>query len=110
MGSDTPLSARISRSNLLRYLLSAAALLVAVSVCAGMTFLGGDRFAPVVLFMAVAFSAWYCGVAPAIVTTVLALLAAVYGFHPNIHALRAPTAEGSIGLATFAVSCGLVIL
>jgi len=110
MGSDTPLSARISRSNLLRYLLSGSALLVAVSVCAGMSFLGGDRFAFVVLFMAVAFSAWYCGVAPATVTAMLALLGATYGSRPGIHALSPPTAGNFIGLVAFAVSSGLIIL
>jgi signal transduction histidine kinase len=110
MGSDTSLSARISRSNLLRYVLSAAALFVAVSVCAGMSFLGGDRFASVVLFMAVAFSAWYCGVAPAIVTATLALLAAVYGFRPGIHSFPAPTAGNFIGFMAFVVSSALIIL
>src|SRR5215469_2511968 len=110
MGSDTSLSARITRSNLLRYLLSVAALLVAASVCAGMSFLGGDGFASVVLFMAVAFSAWYCGVAPAIVTVVLALVAAAYGFRPGIHALHAPTGGNFVGLVAFVVSSGLIIL
>jgi len=110
MGSDTPLSARISRSNLLRYVLSAAALLVAISVCAGMTFLGGNRFEALVLLVAVAFSAWYCGVVPAIVTAVLALLAVAYGFRPGIHAFRALTSEGLIGLVVFLLLCTLIIL
>src|SRR5215469_11217603 len=110
MGSDTSLSARISRSNPLRYFLSLAALLVAVSVCIGMSFLGGDRFAPVVLFVAVAFSAWYCGVAPAILTAVLALVAAAYGVHPGIHSLQAPTTGNFVGLVAFVVSSGLIIL
>ena len=110
MGSDTSLSARISRSNLLRYVLSAAALLAAVSVCAGMSFLGSDRFASVVLFMAVAFSAWFCGIAPATVTAVLALGAAAYGYRPGIHSLGTPTAENFIGLVAFGVSSGLIIL
>ena len=110
MGSDTSLSARILRSNLLRYLLSVAALLLAVSVCAAMSFLGDAHFAPIVLFLAVAFSAWYCGVGPAIVITVLAVLAAVYGFRPGIHAFRAPAAGDLIGLVAFVVSSGLIIL
>jgi len=110
MGSDTSLSARISRSNLLRYLLSGAALLVAVSVCAGMAFVGGDRFAPVVLFMAVAFSAWYCGVAPAIMTAVLAVVAVGSGFGPGIHAFRASTAPDLIGFSMFLVCSVLIIL
>lgn len=110
MGSDTSLSARISRSNLLRYVLSAAALLAAVSVCAGMSFLGSDRFTSVVLFMAVAFSAWFCGIAPATVTAVLALGAAAYGYRPGIHSLGTPTAENFIGLVAFGVSSGLIIL
>jgi signal transduction histidine kinase len=108
MGSETSLSARISRSNLLRYFLSAAALLVAVSVCAGMTFLGSDRFAYVALFMAVAFSAWYCGVAPAVATTGLALLAAAYGLPLNLHAFRPP--RDWIGLLAFLTASALVIL
>jgi len=110
MGSDTSLSAGILRNNMLRYLLSAAALLVAVSVCAGLTFLGSDRFAHVVLFMAVAFSSWYCGAAPAIVTAGLALLVAAYGLPLNFHAFRAPTTGDSVGLLAFLISSALIIV
>jgi signal transduction histidine kinase len=110
MGSDTSLSAQISRSNLLRYSLSGAALLVAVSACVGLSFLGADRFCSTILFTAVAFSAWYCGVAPAIVTTVLALFAIAYGFHPRIHALHTPTTGDLVGLLAFLVLSALIIL
>jgi signal transduction histidine kinase len=110
MGSDTSLSARISRSNLLRYLLSAAALLVAVSACVGLSSLGVDRYGAIILFTAVAFSAWYCGVAPAIVTAVLALFAIAYGFHPQIHAFHAPTSGDLIGFLAFLALSALIIL
>lgn len=110
MGSGTSLSARIARNNPLRYVLAIAVLLVAVAICSGVSLVVGDRFAYVLLLPAVAFAAWYCGALPAIITIVLALAAALYGFHPDAHAFRVPTAADRFGMLFFLVSSVVIIL
>jgi signal transduction histidine kinase len=59
----------------------------------------------ITFFPAIAFSAWYCGVVPALLTTVLALLAAQYWFAPPGHSLRL---AGPEQLAALLVS-GIII-
>jgi len=80
MGSGTSLSARISRSTALQYLFAFAALLVSAAICVGLcTFVPKGAFVYLVLFSAVAFSAWNCGVIPSGVVTLLAAIGAAYG-------------------------------
>lgn len=110
MGSDTSLSARISRSNLLRYALAIVALLGAASICSGVHLLVGDRFSPILLLLAVAFSAWYCGIMPSVVTTILATLGALYGFEPRLHLWPRPTNADLLGIFAFLLSSALIIL
>jgi signal transduction histidine kinase len=110
MGSGVSLSARISRNNLLRYILAITALLAAVSACGGLSLLVGDRFAYILLLPAVAFSAWYCGVVPAILSLALALLAALYGFHPALHPFRVPATADWIGMLAFVLASTFIIL
>ena len=76
MGTHTSLSARIARSNLLRYGLPVAAVLIACLVCNRMNPYTGIGVAYVLLFPAVVFSAWYCGVGPSIVIMLLAVVGA----------------------------------
>lgn len=110
MGSGTSLSARIARNNPLRYILAIAVLLAAVAICVGVSVIVGDRFAYALLLPAVAFAAWYCGSVPAILTIVLALVGAVYGFHPNVHPLRISAPTDWLGMLVFVASSALVIL
>lgn len=111
MGSDTPLSARISRNNLLRYALAVTALIAAVGICMGLSALMvGERVVYLVLFPAVAFSAWYCGRGPSILVTLLAGLGAAYGFYPRIHPFPPMTPTYGVGLLVFFLSSGLIIL
>ncbi len=110
MGSGTSLSARIARNNPLRYILAIALLLAAVAICSGTSLLVGDRFAYVLLVPAVAFAAWYCGTVPAILTIILASVAALYGFHPDVHPFHIPSAVDWFGMLVFVLASALVIL
>jgi signal transduction histidine kinase len=58
----------------------------------------------------VAFAAWYCGSVPAIVTIVLALVAAAYGFRPDVHPFHFPSAAEWLGMLIFAVCSAFLIL
>jgi signal transduction histidine kinase len=110
MGSDTSLSARISRNILLRYVVSATALLVAIGVCVGLnTLVAGDRLAYLVLFPAVAFSAWYCGLAPSILVAILSALGAAYGFQPSRHFFPRLAPVDQLSILTFLASSALII-
>lgn len=111
MGSGTSLSARISRSTLLCYVSAIAALIAAVAVCVELNaVVAGDHFAYLILFPAVAFAAWFCGVAPSIAVTALAVVGSVYGFQPYRHAFHRLTPTDQLDALMFAVSCGLIIL
>jgi len=110
MGSDRSLSARISRNTLLRYVFSVAALIAAIAVCIGLNILlAGDRLAYFVLFPAVAFSAWYCGLVPSILVTILSALGAAYGFQPTRHFLPRLAPLDQLSLLTFLASSALII-
>jgi len=63
----------------------------------------------ITFFPAIAFSAWYCGVVPALLTTVLALLAAQYWFVPPVHSLRLAGPEQLAALLVFLIVSGIII-
>ena len=110
MGSGTSLSARISRSTSLCYVSAIAALIAAIAVCVGLNSLvAGGHFAYFVLFPAVAFAAWYCGIVPSIIIMILAALGAAYGFQPHLHAFHRLTPTDQLDGLLFLLSCGLII-
>jgi len=110
MGSDTSLSARISRSNLLRYCLAIGSLIVAAGLCSIVTLWIGDRFAYVFLLPAVAFTAWYCGIGPSIIVVLLASFGAAYGFRPSLHPFPIPRVADLIGVVSFLLASTLILL
>lgn len=110
METQTLLSARISSSNLLRYGLPVAAVLVASLVSNRMTPYTGNGVGYVLLFPAVAFSAWYCGVGPSMLAMVLAVIAAAYGFIPRVHAFAYPDTAESIATLAFLLSSVIVVV
>jgi len=61
------------------------------------------------IWMAVVFSAWYCGVGPSIVTTVLGLLGVWYWFLPPAHSWVIPDRSQLFGALGFLVFSGAII-
>jgi len=110
MGTHTSLSARIARSNLLRYGLPVVAVLIASLVCNRMNPYTGNGVAYVLLFPAVAFSAWYCGVGPSIVAMLLAVVGGAYGFVPRIHPFAYPNSAESVATLAFLLASVIVIV
>jgi len=110
MGSVASLSALISRKPVLQYVFAIAALVAAIAGCIGLNaLLADDRLAYLILFPAVAFSAWYCGLAPSILVSVMAVIGAACGFQPYRHAFPRPTPVDLLGNLAFLLASALII-
>jgi signal transduction histidine kinase len=69
-----------------------------------------DGYLPyVTLFAAVAFSAWFCGVWPSILSLLVAAIGARYWLIHPTHSFSLPDFPQSLGLAAFLVSAGLIV-
>jgi PAS domain S-box-containing protein len=63
------------------------------------------------VWLAVAFSAWYCGVGPSIVTTILSTLGVWYWFLPPPHSFAIPDRTDVYGMLGFLVfSAAMIVL
>src|SRR6266567_8208118 len=96
---------RILGSNLRRYSLAIAVVVIAFLLSSALHPLVGDRLGYVLLFPAVAFAAWYCGIGPSIGAAVLALVGATYGFIPPIQSFRILTVADFVRALVFLLSC-----
>lgn len=106
MRTHTSLSARIRENRSLGYGL-AIVVPVATSLLMRLAHLSSDSATYVLLLMAVAFSAWYCGVVPSILSSLICLADAILGF--PIHQLSDPTGRDWLGITTLFASSVLVI-
>ena len=61
----------------------------------------GDRNLFHTVWLAVVFSAWYCGLGPSIVTTVLSALGIWYWFIPPVHTFNIHDRSQMFGLLAF---------
>jgi signal transduction histidine kinase len=61
----------------------------------------GDYIPYVLLCPAVAFSAWYCGIGPSLVSVVLALVGAQYWIIPPLHSLQILNKAQAVGILAF---------
>ncbi|MCU1302315.1 MAG: hypothetical protein JWQ87_2599 [Candidatus Sulfotelmatobacter sp.] len=61
------------------------------------------------IWLAVAFSAWYCGVGPAVITTLIGALGVWYWFLPPVHSFAAPDRIELFGLLGFVAFSGVII-
>ncbi len=69
----------------------------------------GNPFVYVVLFPAIAFSAWYCGVGASSIATVAALVGLKLLFIPPIHSLAVTSVRPLLGMAAFLASCAVIV-
>ena len=109
MWLGTSLSARISENIVARYAFAVVAVVTALLVCDGLARFHVDPMLYVILFPAVAFSGFYCGIGPSVVALVVAVAGARYCFTPPIHSFRIPDFEESISLIVFLFACGVVL-
>src|ERR1700751_3171557 len=93
------------------YFFSALAFLVALLVRDALTPIVGESLPHATFMVATAFSAWFLGLGPGLVTMILGLPAADYFFTPPIHTWSAFNPGELPGTATYVVaSCALVVM
>jgi signal transduction histidine kinase len=108
MLTRVPVSRRIPRT-VVRFAVALLVMALAVLVRGMLNPLLGDSVPYITLFPAVAFSAWYCGIAPSVVGTILGLVASRYWFIAPVHSLRLPTAQESYSIALFIISSAVIV-
>jgi signal transduction histidine kinase len=104
MGTNSSLSTRISERLFQRYIFAIAGVVTALLLSSALNPWVGDRATYVLLFPAIAFSAWYCGIVPSIVATVLALAGAMYGPITTVHSFPIPTRADLLFILAFLFS------
>jgi len=109
MGTHSLLSMRISESTFLRYALAVVAVVIALLLSSALHPLVGERLVYVLILPAIAFSAWYCGIGPSLVATVLALAGAMYGPTTSVHSFPVPNRSELFLLSALLFSSMLVI-
>jgi len=111
MAAHTSFSA-LARSNaLVRYMAALLGLVVAVAIGRAFGPPMGDLAAYALVFMALAFSAWYCGIGPSALVTVLALAALKFWLIPPVQAFRIPTPASIPGmLALIVISAAMIAM
>jgi signal transduction histidine kinase len=103
-------SARTLRSHWLEYPIALLAVAIALLIRGALNPLLGDAVPYVILFPAVAFAAWHCGLWPSIISLVIALVGARYWFIPPPHSLNLPSRAHSIGMLAFLLGSGFVVI
>jgi signal transduction histidine kinase len=102
-------SARISKRRGTRYAVAVLATALALLVCLALKPLLGDTVPYVMLFPAVAFCAWYCGVGPSILSVALALIGTRYWFISPVHSLRVHSTPQEVGILAFLLVSGVLV-
>ena len=109
MWTKSSLPRRVSKKLFLRYVCATA---VTVAALATTYFLNPFVATPlpfILLFPAIALSAWYYGIGPSVAATLLALAGLKYWFVPPLHSLRTPDVADLICLLGFLLACVGVI-
>src|SRR5688572_17771486 len=95
--ADTPTASPASG-----YLVAVAAVIVALLARLPFAPLFGVRFPFITLFPAVFFAAWYGGFRPALLATLLGVLAVWFALTPPVYAITVPSLLDGVGMALFA--------
>jgi signal transduction histidine kinase len=92
-----------------RYTLATAAVLVALTLAYFLNSPAGSPLPYILLFPAIAFAAWWCGVGPSAISAGIALIGLRYWFESPSHSFRVPNSTESVGLLAFLWACAGVI-
>jgi signal transduction histidine kinase len=102
-------SAGVSKNISARYAAACGAIVFALLIRWALNPVLGDRVPYVLLFPAIAFSAYFCGVGPSIVAIILGFAGARYWFIEPVHSLRIPELTQSIGGLVFLLASGITV-
>jgi signal transduction histidine kinase len=110
MATAASLPAPSATDSLTRHAVAILAVAVALLIRGTLSGVLGESVPYVILFPAVAFNAWYCGVGPSALSVVLALAGARYWFISPIHSFALPaTTAHLLGMVAFLLASGFVI-
>ena len=109
MGSLVAISARISSTAAVRYLVALCALVLVIGARWALNSVLGDYLPYVTLYPAVAFAAWCCGVGPSAVLTIIGLVTTQYLFSNPRYSLSIPDMQHVAGVLAFAAGAAAII-
>src|SRR5579863_6661057 len=109
MALNTSFFPRISNAPGVRYAAALVATAVALLLRLALNPILGDYAPYIVLFPAVAFCAWFCGVGPSIFSVVLALVGTKYWFIPPVHSLRIDSTPQWVGALAFLLGSSALV-
>ncbi len=109
MTAEASLPTRISENTTARYGIAVLVTLVALLIRRMLNPVLGDYLPYATLFPAVAFSAWYCGLAPSILSVLLGLGAAQYWFVGSGHSLGIDGTPHVLGILLFLLASGAIV-
>lgn len=92
-----------------RYALAIFAALVALFLRHLLTPLLGENNPYHTMWLAVVFSAWYCGAGPSIITALLGILGVWYWFLPPFHSFSGTSKAEAFGMIGFLAFSGVII-
>src|SRR5206468_10836375 len=104
------LSARLSKNAWIGYAAAALATVIALLVCGILNPFLGDYVAYILLFPAVVFAGWYCGVGRSSLSVAIALVGAKYWFIAPVQSLLVSNAKQVVGIVAFLLASSLVVV
>jgi signal transduction histidine kinase len=108
MANDSTLSMKFLHHPIGRYAASLLATGIALAVAHELSSLFGDALPYAVIFPAIAFAAWYCGVGPALLSTVVAVTAVEYWFLPPLHTFGVLTTRQAMDIIVLLLAAGII--
>jgi signal transduction histidine kinase len=108
--TEASLPTRISNKIAVRYVIALLATAAALLVGLVLNRFLGDSVPYIMLFPAVAFCAWYCGVGPSILGGILGLIGGRFWFIPPVRSFRLPGTPQLVGMLAFLLVSGLLVV
>src|SRR3981081_1531371 len=109
MGSLAAISARISSNAAARYIVALSAAVLAVAARWLLSPILGYYLPYVTLYPAIAFGAWFCGVGPSVLLTVVGIVGARYFIVVPRYSLSIPDVPQGAGLLVLGAGAAVII-
>ncbi|MCU1297621.1 MAG: domain S-box [Acidobacteriaceae bacterium] len=108
MQTETSFSERLAKNAWSRYVVALVTIAISLVTCLALNRFLADQFAYVLVFPALAFASWYCGLVPSISVIILGFVGVQYWQVRPTHSLQVSRTTYSIEFFTFLLACGLV--
>jgi signal transduction histidine kinase len=108
MANNSTHFSRVVRHPIGRYVAALLPVLAALAVARELAPLFGESLLYAALFPAIAFAAWWCGVGPTVLSTLVAVVAVKYWFLPPVHTIGTITARQLLDMIALALGAGMI--